>query len=462
MRIFILGLALFSLVACDTQSTPHIRLLYPQPVEQGERLTLYGEGFGAYAGSVSIRFGTHCADPIFWEDDRVGIRIPKGIGTGVKQLRIVLADGTLLTTDVVISGEDQIPTTRPACQPGLVTVNDVSNEPLDVSNPPDTPQPDTFEPSDAPPTDGFTLPNGYRSQRAAILHAIRIPRVRNGITSCCRDFGDISQNGTGMVDNAYAALSDTLTGFGLDLEEQYQNFTETGSLVWLLDFTRWNNTPNDASLVLNTFTEGEFGPGTTSENFDGGNASFLLSPSQFSGNDPLNSHAIGLEDSVITPARLPQPLTLPLSLLVDAPLLVPLQEAQIVTRIQAEGDGVLFPPAQISGYVNVTDAFDALNTLARERCSCLESPLFFLDSPSGQWVSACPADVQAVCPGDRLCQQLGGSDIGTAQICGLVPTLLPALADIDTDGNTANGFEAFSVGLHAEGTPAIISGIAAP
>lgn len=161
-------LLLILLVGClatactpDEALTPRISTVSPAAVTQDAVLTLYGEHFGALEpGQSQVFVNGVCSEIGAWESDRIQLRVPTGIGTGLKTLVVRTASGATARASVTLSGAHRPAPAERACERGLVR-----SEPRDAVSLPDTalpdtstPLPDTAVPPDTAPKPDTTPP----------------------------------------------------------------------------------------------------------------------------------------------------------------------------------------------------------------------------------------------------------------------------------------------------------------
>jgi hypothetical protein len=292
---------------------------------------------------------------------------------------------------------------------------------------------------------------------ATYLPTLVIPAVDNGSPTCCVDFGAKSRSEG--IDNAFALLADTLSGFDFDLNGLLAESISTSALTVLLDHRELDG-PDDADGFVLSWLRGDFEGTTDYATAAAGNGTFLLDP------DSLDDTGAPL--LYFDPARMeggemsagPDQLSLFLPFL-GLNLELTVEEATMTGDAMIGSPEVTYQNGTMAGYITVEEILTGINEIVASQCSCLglgATPLYEQDA-DGQWSANCVSDPENVCPGQSLCQTVGGDDINASQTCNVTAVLLPQLADIDTDGDNSD-YEAVSLGLQWTGVPASIVGVA--
>ncbi len=120
-----------------------------------------------------------------------------------------------------------------------------------------------------------------------------------------------------------------------------------------------------------------------------------------------------------------------------------------------DSSGPSYSSGTFAGYLLVDDFFEGINTVVARDCSCLGLTTALYEKVGASWTNHCvaPSDAMTSCAAEPACVELGS---GTA--CGLSPTIVPALADLDVDASVA-GYDALSFGLEFTAVPATVTGI---
>ncbi len=272
---------------------------------------------------------------------------------------------------------------------------------------------------------------------------------------CCRDFGAISRDEG--VDNSLAILRSTIAGFDYDLNDLLRNTIESGDLVVLLDHRELDG-PDDPDNFALAWLRGVFEGGTSFAQASAGNGTYLLDPDSLTATgEPrllFNPATMRGGEMAAGPARLN--LLLPIAF---TTLDVTVEDASISGTASIQTDGVAYTGGEISGWVEIEEIFGNVNRIVAAQCECLglgNTPLFEQDA-DGDWRANCVDDVPLLCA-DDLCHTLAGKDINDGGTCNLARQVLPALADIDTDGDRSR-FEAISIGLEWTGVTGEVVGV---
>lgn len=148
--LFVFSLVALSLLGCQPSDskTARIDLLSPTTASQLSELDIYGTNFGDWNALTNrVLINGDCADVITWSPTHIRAVIPSGIGTGLRQLEVVLSSGQRLENSIDIQAPDR-PRAPRLCSGAT---NPVTVDPDAVSDTnPDT-NPDIPPPTDVPP-----------------------------------------------------------------------------------------------------------------------------------------------------------------------------------------------------------------------------------------------------------------------------------------------------------------------
>ncbi len=302
------------------------------------------------------------------------------------------------------------------------------------------------------PTDATDYAN---SANITYISSLVFPPLVDGMATCCFDYGARSK--APGLDNSFANLNQTLTGFGVNLNDILADSLTTGSLVALLDHRELDG-PDDPNGFVLAWLRGEFEGGTTYAQAAAGTGTFLLDPDSLepSGEAKLFFNPASMSTSQM--AAGPAALSLLLPVLLSS-LELRVEGARMSGDAAIGVDGVSYQNGTIAGYVAVREVFDNLNAIVDQQCSCLGAVGDFFTTPgNGTWSGQCVMDPEALGCTEELCIALGGNQLDNGGVCAIASTLLPQLADIDTDGDRAT-YEAISLGLQWEGAKGTIVGV---
>jgi len=327
-------------------------------------------------------------------------------------------------------------------------------------------------------------PANYVAGPISYLNTLTIPPVFQAGATCCRDFGAISKNGVGPIDNALANLANLLLSLGVaDFGAILNQSLQDGSLVVLLDHQLLDfasavtssdgaasdalrrSLPDDFALVQ---LAGAFAPGTTFTEASAGNGEFsILGKSFLPGTgEPENYVFPALMDTAsMSAGPLTLELTLPFGFLtLDLKALDGEVSADHGTISTA---GVPYTNGKLSGYVLVDDIYAGLNgLLLSSQCDCLgRSEPIYSKQPDGTWSGACLTNALDLCsqPDEEVCVTLAGNvnsnpPVGPVQACSILPQVINLQSDIDLNGDPSV-YEALSLGLQFTGVTGQVTGV---
>lgn len=320
----------------------------------------------------------------------------------------------------------------------------------------DTDPVDTDE-TDDPGTGGEwpDTPSLYTYDATTYLHIVDV-LTDDTDPVCCRDFGAIS--GDTDVDNALGDLLGAI-GFLYDFQGAVDELIEGGDFVALLEHRGIPST-GDGTYDM-AFFLGAYDTGTTDYDVAAsGMGDFLVDPVSFvpGTGRPLYR----FPGATVTGDQLEADggsLSLGLDFL-SGTLALTVRDVQLRGTIARDTGGVGLEDGELSGFVRVEDFYAAYNDLIDQSCGCLglSGDLFTFDGTA--WAGDCVSDPDLVCtlPDEEICQILAGDDLLGGQVCGLIPNIIVANADLNLDtGDTDR--EALSIGLLAQGVPGRIGGL---
>ena len=296
-------------------------------------------------------------------------------------------------------------------------------------------------------TNGVNGTNGTQPEddvpdRVSYVDTLVIPEVNNGTPACCIDFGDRSKNPG--VDNAFASLADQLSGFA-DLQTTVDESLEDGSQILLLNHVGLVD-ENDGFRLEGLL--GEFAGATTYTEASAGTGTFTIDPSSFVGGEALISMQGDMEGGAMTAGPDDFVLSLPLG---DVTITINVSEALLTGDATLDSETqVSYINGELSGYLLVDEIFNGLNAYLDAECECLglDGDVFVQDGETLEWSANCAEDA-------GTCTESGCENIGTGLACGLLPTIMQSVADIDTNNDTQR-YEGLSVGLQFTGQTATI------
>ncbi|MGM0559153.1 MAG: hypothetical protein ACQEVA_22400 [Myxococcota bacterium] len=279
--------------------------------------------------------------------------------------------------------------------------------------------------------------------------------------ACCFDFDGDGENDNGLG----GLLADFGSVLGLNLAEanvELQTAIDEGSLIIVFEHQGLEDLTGDEFEI--NFLLGEL-DGVASITTDGSATNpVLIDPTSFDEGSYPQARIPDAElesDGVVTAG--PGNARLQLDLL-GATIDLAIRQAQITTQVPdtPESDladkGVFLTEGKLGGFTTVADLFDALNTFTGN-CECLgladgENLIDYdPNDPLNPETTSCNENADAgACEGtDDTCFQI-------ADNCGLVVSVGPGLADLDTDGDGA--VDSISIGLEFTAAGADISGVA--
>lgn len=282
-------------------------------------------------------------------------------------------------------------------------------------------------------------------ERASYQYEVEIPGQENGEPTCCRNFGEISEE-PDEIDNAVAGIAQGLSSF-IDVQAEIDEQIEEGELALILNHVEVASENDNFALEA---LQAEFAGDTDYEDASAGEGEFAIDPVSY-GDD--GDAQVVFEDAWLDGGELG---TDPTEITISAPvgddqLGLVVQETQVSGQASLTETGIEYEGGELSGYVVLEDFFEEANTLLQsEECACLDldegDDVFFRDD--GEWEADCVEEHE--CEDGGLCESLGGDNF----ICSSIPSLLESNADLDTndDGDT----DALSLGLEWRGTTADI------
>lgn len=293
-------------------------------------------------------------------------------------------------------------------------------------------------------------PDAYTPGMVSRITSLTIPTPVDGVSDCCRDWGEISrdnrESGTDEVDNAFAALAEATVGLGLDIQMVLDAALTGETLNVLLDHQGFDGDPDPAFIVAALDGVPTAAPGT----YQIDRASFLPgtgTPRSLFEPSALASGTLTAGPGAIT-------LALPFA---GVTLAYTFEDVRLSSAVDTSA-GVAYTAGELSGYLKVDDYFGGINDYVASSCSCLglTGPLY---SRSGSmWTNQCIDEAEAMtrCP---AASESGCREVSSGTDCTASPVIIPSLADLDTDASTA-GYESLSLGLRFTAAPVTVTGVA--
>jgi hypothetical protein len=305
---------------------------------------------------------------------------------------------------------------------------------------------------DATPGNGNGNGNGDPADsRFTYVHEITMPPIVGGEATCCKDFGEISEN-PGQIDNALAHLASALASlgsFGLDFQGTINTQLEEGTLVLLYEHVDLRS-PND-QFTLNGFI-GEFAGGTTYASASAGNGTFAINPISYdSGGNPfIRFPNASLSNGQLSAGPVTIGFATPLG---DQILQLNLHGAEATGSATLSPGGVAYSDGTLAGYLLVDEVFDGLNSfLNSPTCECLgladRGDIFVKDGDG--WDANCESE--HTCEDGDVCALLADG-----LICAALPGVVESNADLNIDANSPGTNEGISIGFEYGGVPASLA-----
>jgi hypothetical protein len=307
----------------------------------------------------------------------------------------------------------------------------------------------------------------YVAEEATYLDSLGVPAVVSGVPECCRDWGAISKDfitgSTNNLDNALAVLAANLVGLGVDLEQLLLDSLADGSLVILFDHRNLDGgaLPDDFTLAQ---LLGSFDAGTTPIDGQAGDGQFLIKRSSFVGTTgtPLAYTEATMDVSSMDSDIFGLELSIPFGFFTLDVTAFDSQVNGVPGAITPAG--VPYASGELSGYIALSEIFTGLNGILNStQCDCLGLSGDVYVQSGSTWVGNCVSNASTLCTlGDEdICVTLAGTNIfgSPPEVCGILPSVLPSVADLDLNSNSADGYEGLSLGLTWTGQNAQINGI---
>lgn len=282
---------------------------------------------------------------------------------------------------------------------------------------------------------------------------------------CCFDYDSEQDDGDADIDNALGELLvqfDQLDSINTSLSESIAN----GELILMFEHDGLTDLSAGETYGMNFFL-GEYDE----------NNNLLIDPASIeSGTYPQAR----VENATIDGSSLSagpgmvrlniEVLSTPLSLVISQAKI----EAEIDTANSSIADGIVMTGGKLGGVVRVDDVLDALNGYVETTCGCLgleDKPLVTYDpnniscfrdadDPEDGMYQGEECGCNSDSAGQDACTAAGEDTCTSiASNCGLIYSVLPTVADVDTDGDGTN--DAISIGTTFETEGAVFTGIAA-
>ena len=353
-----------------------------------------------------------------------------------------------------------------------VDVSDVS----DATDALDAPDIADVEPP-PPPLDVTwpATPEDYAAQTVSYVKTLQLPIEVDGSAECCHDFGDISRNAG--VDNALAELllSPAITKF-FDVNIALEQSVVSGGIAILFDHRELDGFDDPDNFILVPL-QGDFEGTTNYASAAAGEGTFTIDTTSF-------LSLVGEPASVFNPAMMIDhdveggPTTYLFKLtLAGATLELPMRDA----RIKGRAETWLTNPTQfeyvettpitttyqssISGYVELDDFRQAINSFFVSECGCLGLTQELYGPDAGNGTGWSDPQCMSLAEAEALCPNASGNETGCVAlvddlVCGILPLYLAAGQDINTDDDPQ--YEALSVGLTFTAVPAQVVGLSPP
>lgn len=325
----------------------------------------------------------------------------------------------------------------------------------DLVDTPDTEE--TEQPRDTdPPSLWPESSTDYEVEAATYIHRWTLPEA----DACCFDFGDISSNDPGEIDNSLIILVEALGPvLGVDIQQLVDDGVQAGSLALLLDHRGLPSTGDgtyDLSMLTVAFDESA---ATTWAEASAGQGSFVTLQESFVPGTGEPSHVferVSKTGDKLVASGGTSNISLPFGTIT---LRLPLTDVRLDATLAPSDDGVVATDGTLSGMVAVDALFGSLNDAVARDCGCLGVTGDFFSKDSGRWVGQCVVD-DTLCadPEDDLCRTVGLDAPLDNGACAFFPGILEASADLNTDPQAGN--ENISVGLEWAGTTATVTGVA--
>lgn len=301
-------------------------------------------------------------------------------------------------------------------------------------------------PYDWPATGGDFITS---ADRVSYIWSFGVPAVNGGVAECCEDFGAISAT-PGQIDNSFAVLNDTLSGFGvgIDFQAALDDAIGNGDLAFLLDHRELDGS-DDADGFLLSWLDGGFAAGTTWASASTGTGVFDVRASSFvsgTGEPARVMNRADMTGSVMSGGPISIDVILPFG---AAAIYVPVQSMNATASANVTVDSVTYSQGELSGYILEDDVFDGLNDLASSpACTCLGLNGGELYSKTnGRWAGNCDSGAPAKCPNssEYACRVIAGTSLQDGGVCTLLPGIVQNSADIELSGD--DDYDALSIGL---------------
>jgi hypothetical protein len=303
-------------------------------------------------------------------------------------------------------------------------------------------------------------PQEYSASKVSYINRFIVPPLdADEQYACCKDFGEISkdyiEDGTNLIDNAWAALWALLGGMiDMSLQEGLDNFIQEGDLIILLDHVGYDLNP---SLFTIARLDCSFSESTTFQDANSGNGEFVINHYSFkncSGEPAELYFPASIVDDLMTTQG--DSFSLKVSFMGLALIEIDLHQVELSGEVQANNDHISYTNGTLSAYILLDDLYAEMNEFLKSpTCSCLElaSDLWY-QNDNGDWTGNCIPDAGVLCdqPEEEVCVMLA------TNLCMAVPTLMSSQTDLDIDPQR-EGYEAFSIGLNWTAVKAAVSGV---
>ena len=286
-------------------------------------------------------------------------------------------------------------------------------------------------------------PGGYCD--ASVITSLTV------VEGCCCDF-----TGDGSPDNGLADVIGSLGGFlGMSLDDLNALLAENvsmGAMLLLAEYVGLAPGAADTPSFDINFYVGEDTNDDPLDNFSGDAEIYAIRESMTPEGDALVTFlGASVLAGVLTAG--PSGFVVPVQdAALGLDLIIAIEETSVSAQITSGALGYQLGNGQICGLVMESDLIKMLNDFVGASCGCLnlDGP-FLVTGAFGGW--ACSPTPAAFCSTfdemENLCATL-------AQFCGLIVPMLPALLDVDLDGD--NSGDAVSVGGTFTGTSVRIVG----